>query len=113
MAIRTMVFVSALKMKMKEDEMMVDRHMILIQDVLNALTKDMVDVCKYVGVETTEEDLLNAYFCVAEGPSALEDVLIKEGRYTEDELVVNIPIKIMFNRLAELTQTKVGVRNGE
>lgn len=92
---------------------MVDRRMILIQDVLDALTKDMVDVCKYVGIEITEEDLLNAYFRVAEGTSALEDLLIKEGKYTKDELVVNIPIKTMFNRLAEITQTKVGIRNGK
>lgn len=71
----------------------------MLSDILEMIASDFSDVCYRLGVEVSTGDLLKQYFQQYEGPTAIEQVLINQGRLTKEEACRNTILDIINRRI--------------
>ncbi|MDE7243749.1 MAG: hypothetical protein K2O18_07215 [Oscillospiraceae bacterium] len=71
----------------------------LLSSALQMMARDMVRIYKLVGYDCTEEEIISSYFQTASGPTAIETILIKQGKLTEDETRVNNLAELIYELL--------------
>lgn len=78
------------------------KHIQQLTEVLENMSSDFAHVFQMFAIDINEEDLLDVYFKLTEGPTVFEKILIKEGRTTVEECKRNYLSQKLFNAIAEM-----------
>lgn len=80
------------------EDILLDRY----SKILDMVTSDLVQVFKMFGSNVTSEDLLEEYSRIYDGPTALETVLIREGKMNVDEIQQHHLVNSLFRNIQTL-----------
>ena len=74
----------------------------ILAEAFYRMSSDFAHVYQMLGIGINEEKLANAYMQLAEGPTVFEEILIKEGKISRDDVARNAMAQYLYSKLTEI-----------